>query len=807
MVSPNSAIRILLAVLALLFCLSGEGAGENPKQLKGVALVIGQSKYEHLTPLTNPANDAQSIARLLGEQGFNVTTTTDRDARRLRRDLENFAMDAEGADVAAVYYSGHGIEAGGENWLVPIDADVGSLATAEKSLVPLSTLLDQLRTNVPLTLLFLDACRSNPFPTGAALNKEGALAPLTAAGLGRGKGFTEISPTGSTEGLGAVVAFAAEPGRVALDGPRDGNSPYAAAILRHLRASSGAEFGTVMRLVTEEVYLKTQGQQRPWVNETLTRLLYFGGQPENSDTDDGRLDGGRRALLITIATLPDGTRKSIEQIAMENGLPLDPLYGMLQQLKIDVTASPDDLHRQLRAGVDMLKQLLERRDTVTRTDPEIIRYTELADRAQADGVISLAQEYRVKASARADEVSATLAREEEDIGARHLEVAATYAKQAETDILAFDYMSAAELYRRARAEVEKWDAAKSFEYGAAEAIALMNHGDLRGENGALRRSIELHKKLLSAIGHADRPEDWAMLQSNLGNALQTLGARDDETALLQESVEAYRAALEVRKRERYPVEWARTQNNLAAALWIIGTREDNAGLLEEAAAAFRSTLEVRTRASHPASWASTQSNLAGVLWALAARSGNTEQLEEAIAAFQAALLIRTRQNAPREWAKIQNNLGIVYQALAERTDEDRHFDAAVEAFRMAIEERPRERAPLDWAATQNNLGNTLQAIGIRKGDNATFEAAIASYRASLLERTRARSAMDYAMTKSNLAEALLVLGQRTKRLDMLKEAEQSAREAWGVYQATGSAYDEYFTSRLSAIAEAIDGVR
>lgn len=807
MVSPNSPLKLLIGIVALLFCLGGEVLGENPKQLKGVALVIGQSKYEHLTPLANPANDAQSIAKLLGEQGFNVTAITDRDARKLRRDLENFAADAEGADVAAVYYSGHGIEAGGENWLVPIDADVASLATAEKSLVPLSTLLDQLRIHVPLTLLFLDACRSNPFPPGAALNKDGTLAPLTTAGLGRGKGFVEVSAGETTEGLGAVVAFAAEPGQIALDGPPDGNSPYAAAILRHLQASSGAEFGTVMRMVTEEVYLKTQGQQRPWVNETLTRLLYFGGKPVNPDTDDGRLDGGRRALLITIAALPNGARKSVEQIAMENGLPLDPLYGMLNQLKIDAAASPDVLDRQLRAGVDMLKKLLEKRDTVTRTDPEIIRYTELADRAQADGVISLAQEYRAKASARAAEISAALGREEADIRARHLEVAATYAKEAETAVLAFDQMSAAQLYHRASVEVEKWDAAKAFEYGAAEAAALTYHGDLQGDNDVLRRSITLHRKMLSAIDRAERPEDWAMLQSNLGNALQTLGTRDKETFLLREAVEAYRAALEVRKRAQYPTEWARTQNNLAAVLWVIGTREDNAELLEEAATAFRSTLEVRTQARHPTSWATTHNNLGGVLWALAERNGNTEQLEETIAAFNAALLVRTRTNAPLGWAKIQNNRGIVFQTLGERTNQDRYFDAAAEAFRMAIEERTRERAPLDWAATQNNLGITLQAIGNRKGENAYFEAAIASYRAALLERTRARSPLDYAMTKANLAEALLALGQRAKRLDMLKEAEQCTRDAWSIYQTTGSTYDDYFTSRLSAIAEAIDGLR
>ena len=80
----------------------------------------------------------------------------------------------------------------------------------------------------------------------------------------------------SNESLGTVIGFAAEPGQPALDGDKGSNSPYAAAILRHLSAMQGEEFGLVMRMVTEEVYLKTKTQQRPWVNESLRKQLFFG---------------------------------------------------------------------------------------------------------------------------------------------------------------------------------------------------------------------------------------------------------------------------------------------------------------------------------------------------------------------------------------------------------------------------------------------------------------------------------------------------------------------------------------------------
>ena len=125
-----------LALAIVLF--AGFARAEGDKQLRGVALVIGQSDYENIPKLPNPEHDARAIEEMLDSLGFETDVATDRDARKLRRDLEGFVEDAEGADVAIIYYSGHGIEAGGENFLVPVDADVGSLDDAGEKLVPLS---------------------------------------------------------------------------------------------------------------------------------------------------------------------------------------------------------------------------------------------------------------------------------------------------------------------------------------------------------------------------------------------------------------------------------------------------------------------------------------------------------------------------------------------------------------------------------------------------------------------------------------------------------------------------------------------
>ena len=167
---------VMLAALAIIFATADQSSAQEAKPLKGVALIIGNGDYAHLPPLANPANDARAVEELFDALGFDTSVVADRDARRLKRDLEGFAEDAEGADVAVLYYAGHGIEAGGENYLVPVDADVTALDAAADRLVPLSAIIDKLKTTVPVTIVLLDACRNNPFPAGALVRIGGGRA-------------------------------------------------------------------------------------------------------------------------------------------------------------------------------------------------------------------------------------------------------------------------------------------------------------------------------------------------------------------------------------------------------------------------------------------------------------------------------------------------------------------------------------------------------------------------------------------------------------------------------------------------------
>lgn len=853
-----------LAILALTFVWTNATPAEPVKPLKGVALVIGQSKYEHLTPLANPANDTQAMTGLFTGLGFAVTTLNDLNARRLHRDLKNFVSDAEGADVAVVYYSGHGIEAGGENWMIPVDADAAALGDADRKLVALSPLIDQLKTTVPIALIFLDACRTNPFPATATLKRDSAseAVPILASGLNLGsKGVTVLENSRpATTTWGTVISFAAEPGRPALDGPQGVNSPYATAVLRHLAAMNGNEFGIVMRMVTEEVYLKTQGYQRPWVNETLTRLLYFGGKAEDDSGDEARLTAGRRELLLTISALPQDLRRKVEQLAKAEDLPLDTLYGMLKALQVDTTAGPDGLDQQLRAGAAKVKELLAKREWIERIDPEITRLTELADRAEAEGAIPLAQDYRASASARAMDVSRQLKETEAQLGARYLEVAATYAREAETAMLAFDHRKAAQKYRLASAEAKKWSLERSRHYRSL-AFDLSLSGLARSSGKVLAVSnIETIGASVSEIRaqleRSDRsrlPLLWATRQNSLGYALWKLGERDVGTVWLEEALAAFRAALQEQTRDRVPRDWAETQNNLGHVLMALGRRESGTARLEEAVAVFRAALEVQVRDRFPRDWAKTQNSLGNALIILGQRENSASMLEEAVAAFRASLEERPRADAPRDWAESQNGLGNALAALGRREGSTARLGEAIAAFHAALEERG--HATYGRAETQSDLGSALMVLWEREEGPLRLEEAIAAFRAALAEwdhisvlrerdsarppnpqlmaminaleegnrrkrgseeeetpyrmtsqeKNRERFPEGWAETQEKLAEALKILGDRTRDHAFLRQGKAALQAAWDAHRALGDdRLDDHFAKRIAAFDRAIE---
>ena len=200
-----------------------QAASRRRQPERRVALVVGNSRYAHATPLRNPANDAKLLAASLRQTGFTeVRELYDADLSTLGRALKDFGDLAVGSDWAVIYFAGHGIEVGGANYLIPVDARLEQQAHVEDEAMPLSRVMSKVTGASKLQLVILDACRNNPFVPRMR-------------GTGRqsrsiGSGLTAIEPE-----TGVLVAYAARDGTTALDGETtSANSPYADALARHM---------------------------------------------------------------------------------------------------------------------------------------------------------------------------------------------------------------------------------------------------------------------------------------------------------------------------------------------------------------------------------------------------------------------------------------------------------------------------------------------------------------------------------------------------------------------------------------------
>lgn len=780
-IRPTHTLIAVFAVLAMLV-----PAAVQAQALKGVALIVGQSKYQHIAALPNPANDARDVVKLMTDLGFEARSVSDRDAGRLKRDLERFLEDAAEADVAFLYYSGHGIEAGGENFLVPVDADLSSLSNADEALVSISAMLEELKATVPVSIVLLDACRTNPFPADVLVRRKPKASgeKIGAGGLTAVRGAAPLTkPTATTESLGTVLGFAAEPGRPALDGPAGGNSPYASALLRHLAAMKGAEFGAVMRMVTEEVYLDTRAQQRPWINESLRRMLYFGIAPEEPGGDDALITGERRQLLLTIADLPGANRAQIELAAAKDRVPLDSLYGVLKALGTDkIPEDPNELAKMLDVQADRLKKMFAEREALRADDPEIMRLASAADAAIREGAIVTARKFLDDAVARVEETSTVVDAAEEAVKQRRLADAAVYAQRAGASALAFDHEAAAADYGRAFDLAEKWDETLAWNYKNMEAEALNAHGSATGDREALDRSIRAYEKILGMVPYGQKNREWAITRNNMAVVLQTIGERDANADKLREAADIFRESLDIFAAAQDDANWAAAQNNIGNVLLRLGERSGDSGLLKEAIAAFDSTLGKRDRASVPLDWASTQNNLGLARFMLSATEAGSENIVLAETAYRAALEEYRREVAPVQWAMVQNNLGNTLNALGAVRNDPATYKAAAQAFRAALEVRTREVFPLAWATTRLNLGNALSNSA--RFDLATrgLEEAANAYQDASSIYTREKFPLDWAAAQNNLGSVFQTLGQRTGDVAKLEESANAFRITQEVYK-------------------------
>jgi hypothetical protein len=527
-----------------------------------------------------------------------------------------------------------------------------------------------------------------------------------------------------------------------------------------------------MRMVAEEVYLKTGGRQRPWVNESLSRLLYFGTAAPEPEGAEGEILHERRGLLLTIAALPQAGRKQIESIAETGGVPMDALYATLAALGVDRPQDPAELDGLLRAQAGRLKAMLAERDALRSEDPQIKRLTGLADQAIGEGALETAVRLLGEAKARVATLGKAVNAAEADIAARRAEFAAVYARSGQAHALTFDFAAAAQDFGEAFRQVARWDDRLAWGYKQKEAEALERQGTLKGDNAALEASIAASREALRiSEGFAERTS-WAATQNLLGNALQTLGERDAGADHLDQSVRAYKAALEAVDAAADPGFVAKARNNLANTLTMIGARTGDAVMLREAVELYQPAIDRFEEEQDVRLWAAAYTNFGKTLLALGEVENAPDTLNMAGRAFEAALSVTDREQAPLIWGAAQNNIGNVYHALGLRSLDanvaaGRHLQAVV-AYRLALQELTRETVPLQWASVQNNIANTYQALALRQRDPAQMgfylgEAAEAQ-RAALAEMTRERAPQMWATAQVNLGRTLMMIGQSAATL-------------------------------------------
>jgi uncharacterized caspase-like protein len=250
-----------LALIVSLACMAFTSV-TTAKADRRVAFVVGNGAYKNVAQLPNPPIDAKAMAGVLRNVGFDVVEGTNLTRDTMTQKLLEFGKRAQGADVAVFFYAGHGIAISGTNYLLPVDADIKSEMDVKLgAAINIDLTLDQTMSDAKVKLVFLDACRANPF---AAKIKATATRSVSVQ-----QGLAEMK-----SGEGTLIAFATGPGQTALDGQEGTNSPFTRALLAHI-TEPGVEIQQAMTEVRAQVNEETSKGQLPWGHTNLIGAVYL----------------------------------------------------------------------------------------------------------------------------------------------------------------------------------------------------------------------------------------------------------------------------------------------------------------------------------------------------------------------------------------------------------------------------------------------------------------------------------------------------------------------------------------------------
>ena len=338
-------MRYLTIILSLIcMALSAQSAQAD----KRVAFVVGNGAYKNVAQLPNPPVDAKAMAAVLRNVGFDVVEGVNLTRDKMTERLLEFGKKAQGADVAVFFYAGHGIAISGTNYLLPIDADIKSEMDVKLgAAINIDLTLDQTMGDAKVKLVFLDACRDNPF--AAKIKSNNATRSVSVQ-----SGLAEMK-----SGEGTLIAFATGPGQTALDGQEGANSPFTRALINHI-TTPGVEIQQAMTEVRAEVNEETNKGQLPWGHTNLIGAVYLNPAPPPAAAA-----AGGPAAAPAVASAATGTDVELEfwRSVKESNKPEElNAYltnypnGQFKSLALDRLASiengPSTTTRNLTTGVD-----------------------------------------------------------------------------------------------------------------------------------------------------------------------------------------------------------------------------------------------------------------------------------------------------------------------------------------------------------------------------------------------------------------------------------------------------------------------
>ncbi|MBX3532330.1 MAG: caspase family protein [Rhizobiaceae bacterium] len=793
-------MRVGVTLLVLLALGSAACAAE-----KRVALVIGADDYEHVRPLGNAVNDARTIEDTLEKLGFEVFLEADRDLRRMRRALDDFREDGAGADVALVFFAGHGVEIGGRNALLPVDADASSAQALEGSVLPLEELREAVSAVAPVGLILLDACRNDPF-AGAAGEGRGATALVRAAetvkpGLGR---------MGRAENV--LFAFAAAPGMTASDG-RGVNSPFTAALEKYL-ATDGLEIRSALTLVQQEVYDATGGAQLPYIESGLPRLFFAatkGDLPE------------RERLLLAMADITPDLRAVVEDVAFARNVPLAPLYAALLEGESGRMVDLRGREQRLLDAADAYLRARDEARTLSAADGEVAKLRAEAQRQMALGAFDTAKA-RLAEAAALDEMARTALGA--NFAARTVSKAATIyldgageAARGRLDAAIASYTQAASLYDELGASM------LTSEVDRQRLLTLRALADAQVSRGAVADALGTTESLKAAAGAAARREPqspaWlAELAAAHGLSARVwigMGVPDVALGELDQGRRAAERALALKADD------AAALAVLAQTFGQIGSAREQGGALREGLAAYVRQVEVLNgllAAGGPADGLLRQ--IASLYGSIGDLNYRLRQFDTARSAFEAAGKIRretlaAEPDSPRarfEATAVDERLGDLALEAGELDAAERgyraRYDVVVDLHAAYPEQTEFAR---DLSVSHEKRGDLARARKDPAAARASYETALALMR-DLVVANPANPAFqgDAALVKRKVGEARFDAGDFAAALALFEEARaeieallarEPANRAWRDELATSYDHGGAMLFRLGRKADSL----